>query len=105
MSPDTTRSSRLVEGVMDQSLCPRTEVKDPLYWMHHPMDTSTVICLLYRSQGRLENGDRRFETAFLIAEGCLWYPSLEITEKGKDALRWHLHGSPLIKHLDEEQQI
>jgi hypothetical protein len=80
------------------------EVTDPLYWMVHPLDTSTVICLLHRLKGNLQPDERLFDTAFLIAEGCLEYHSLKITEKGKDALRWHLHGSPLIKHLDQEQQ-
>lgn len=84
-----------------------SEVKDPIYWARNPLHTSAMMILLHRSQGtkgmiRVNGGT--FDTAFLIAEGCLEYPSLTVTEKGKDALRWHLHGSPLIAHLDQEQR-
>jgi hypothetical protein len=79
-----------------------TEVADPTYWTLHPLDTSTVMCLLRRSQGMFRVNGGQLEMATLIAGGCLEYPSLKVTEKGKDALRWHLHGSPLIEHLDQE---
>jgi hypothetical protein len=94
---DATRFESFIGEVM--------EAVNPIYWIMHPLDTSTVVCLLNRSQGRLKYNDQKFETALLIAEECLEYPSLKITEKGKDALRWYFHGSPLIEHLEKPESV
>jgi len=59
---------------------------DTLYWIVNPLDNDLLRVLRNKAREAIGAHDYAFESAYLIAIGCLEGDGMTLTAKGRDAL-------------------
>lgn len=70
-----------------------THIQNAVYWMRNGLEEETLRVLRRVRDGEQNFFSQRFEVAYLISEDCITVDmaehTLEITEKGTDALEFY----------------